>query len=194
MRRSRRLTDTRRKQPICRTVRRRLSRYKVGCCWNVWEEVSRESRREDRTRQGTHHWRRHMGAWQIVRIRGNKKRLLSQRWAIDRDWSRGCGCVSTISGILRIGLCRALYRRGNFQFSCESFSSPTPCLLACWQPSLLALCPILEHFAYWGFSFLVSGPAPNKKARSYGGLGDWGSRICWPELRSFFLWPCWVCR
>ncbi len=52
-------------------------------------------------------------------------------------------------------------------------------LLACWQPSLLGLCPILEHFAYWGFSFLVSGAPPKKRGRSYGGLGDWGSRICW---------------
>jgi hypothetical protein len=62
----------------------------------------------------THHWQRHMGAWQIVRIRVNKKTPLSQTWAIDWDWSRSCGCVSTLLGTIGSGFCRALYRRANF--------------------------------------------------------------------------------
>ncbi len=106
--------------------------------------------------------------------------------AIDWDWSRSCGCVSTILRTIGFDPCRALSRRTNIKFSDASLiTGPQP---ACWQPSLLGLCPILEHFAYWGFSFLVSGPPPKKRGRSYGGLGDWGTRICWPELSSFLLW------
>jgi hypothetical protein len=71
---------------------------------------------------------------------------------------------------------------------CESYYWPTAYLLACWQPSLLGLCPILGYFTYWGFSFLVSGTPPKKRGRSYGGEGDWGSRISSPELSSFLLW------
>jgi hypothetical protein len=52
-------------------------------------------------------------------------------WAIDGDWSRSCGCVSTILGTIGFGLCRALYRRGNFQFYDASLiTGPQPaCLL-----------------------------------------------------------------
>jgi len=63
-----------------------------------------------------------------------------------------------------------------------------PSLLAC----LLATQPVtslsdLGAFCILGVFFLSIGAASKEERRSYGGLGDCGSRIRWAELRSFML-------
>jgi hypothetical protein len=109
---------------------------------------------------------------------GNRRRLVPQMWMCFRHLRE-----------YRLWLLSHTVSSGKLSLLwSESYYWPTVCLLACWQPSLLGLCPMLEHFAYWGFSFLVSGMAPKKRGRSYGRLGHYcGSRIYWPELRSFLL-------
>ncbi len=57
---------------------------------------------------------------------------------------------------------------------------------------LLATQPVtslsdLGAFCILGIFFLSIGAASKEERRSYGGLGDWGGRIRWAELRSFLL-------
>ncbi|CAM6053857.1 unnamed protein product [Sphagnum tenellum] len=132
MRRSRGLTDTGKKQAICATVRRRLYQSKP-------EAAERSEIGDHRKRAGktVHAKGRTTGkaTWELDRLYGyagiRTVRCL-ETWAIDGDWSRSCGCVSTILGTICLGVYRPLCLRANFQFYDASLiNGPQPaCLLA----------------------------------------------------------------